>query len=69
MLMRGLGRQDCLPSGDVGLRRVVGMYLACGRRLSAEQLEEALSPFRPFRGLAAFYLAAHWRLRRRPSQE
>ncbi len=64
ILARGLGRSDCLPTGDVGLQRVVGSYLAQGRRLTAVQLEEALSPFRPFRALAAFYLAVHWRLRR-----
>lgn len=64
ILTRGFGRPDCLPAGDVGLRRVVGAYLARGRRLTAAQLERALSPFRPFRSLAAFYLAVHWRLRR-----
>jgi hypothetical protein len=48
---------DCLPSNDVSLRRVVGKYLARGRYLSPEQLEQALSPFTPFRGLAAFYLS------------
>jgi DNA-3-methyladenine glycosylase II len=64
ILARGFGRPDCLPAGDVGLRRVVGAYLARGRRLTAAQLERALSPFRPFRSLAAFYLAVHWRLRR-----
>jgi DNA-3-methyladenine glycosylase II len=56
-LMRGLGRMDCLPSSDVSLRRVVGKYFARGHYLSAEQLEQALSPFTPFRGLAAFYLS------------
>jgi len=64
ILGRGFGRPDCLPSGDVGLRRVVGHYVAGGRRLTAMELEQALAPFKPFRGLAAFYLAVHWRLRR-----
>jgi DNA-3-methyladenine glycosylase II len=62
ILVRGLGRPDALPSDDVGLRRVLGMYFASGQRLSAQQLEESLSPFRRFRGLAAFYLSVHWRL-------
>lgn len=61
-LARGLGRTDCLPAADVGLRRVVGKYLGRGRRLSPAQLERVLSPFRPFRGLAAFYLAVYARL-------
>jgi DNA-3-methyladenine glycosylase II len=68
-LVRGLGRMDCLPSNDVSLRRVVGNYLARGRYLSAEQLEQALAPFTPFRGLAAFYLSVAARVRtgdRRP---
>ena len=63
ILMHGFGRQDCLPSGDAGLQRVLGQYFAAGRRLTATQLEQALSRLRPFRGLAAFYLAVHWRLR------
>jgi len=46
------------------LRRVVGHYLGEGRRLTPAELEQALAPFKPFRGLAAFYLAVHWRLRR-----
>lgn len=62
ILGRGFGRPDCLPAGDVGLQRVVGHYMADGRRLAAAELEEALAPFKPFRGLAAYYLAVHWRL-------
>ncbi|HEY7297948.1 MAG TPA: hypothetical protein VH684_08440 [Xanthobacteraceae bacterium] len=63
MLARGFGRPDALPSSDVGLRRVVGHYFARGRRLTPAQLERALAPFKPFRSLAAYYLAVHWRLR------
>jgi DNA-3-methyladenine glycosylase II len=62
ILVRGLGRPDCLPAADVGLRRAAGEYLAHGRQLSREQLEQALSPFTPFRGLAAFYLSVAARL-------
>ena len=67
ILLRGLGRFDCLPSDDVGLRRTIGRYLSRRRRLSPRQLERALSPFAPFRGLAAFYLAVDWRLQQRDS--
>ncbi len=66
MLARGFGRPDALPSGDVGLHRVLGHYFAQGRRLTPAQLDRSLAPFRPFRGLAAYYLAVHWRLQRRP---
>jgi DNA-3-methyladenine glycosylase II len=62
VLARGLGRLDCLPARDVGLRRVVGRYLAGGARLSPEELESVLSSFAPYRSLAAYYLAAHARL-------
>jgi DNA-3-methyladenine glycosylase II len=65
ILFRGLGRLDCLPSDDVGLRRTISRYLSRRRRLSPSQLERALSPFAPFRGLVAFYLAVHWRLQQR----
>lgn len=63
VLMRGFGRPDCLPLEDIGLRRVIGMYLSHDRYLSPEQLGKALSPFTPFRGLAAFYLSVDARLR------
>src|ERR1051326_6207287 len=62
ILSRGFGRPDILPSADIGLRRAVGHYFANGRRLTAAELEDALAQFKPFRGLAAFYLAVHWRL-------
>lgn len=62
ILSRGLVRPDSLPSGDAGLQRVVGHYFS-GQRLTAEELEHALAPFEPYRGLAAYYLAVHWRLK------
>lgn len=62
-LLRGLGRFDCLPADDIGLRRTIGRYLTHWRRPNPRQLERALSPFTPFRGLAAFYLAVYARLK------
>lgn len=64
LLARGFGRADALPSGDIGLRLVVGHYFGRRGRLTPAQLERALAPFKPFRALAAYYLAVHWRLRR-----
>jgi DNA-3-methyladenine glycosylase II len=61
-LARGLGRPDCLPAGDVGLRRAVGRYLSGGARLSPEDLRRVLAPFAPYRSLTAYYLAVHARL-------
>lgn len=68
ILSRGFGRPDALPSEDVGLRRVIGYYVARGRMLTPDQLERALAAFKPFRGLAAYYLAVHWRLHIRKPQ-
>ena len=65
ILSRGFGRPDALPSEDVGLRRVIGHYVARGRMLTPNQMERALAAFKPFRGLAAYYLSVHWRLRDR----
>ena len=65
ILARGFGRLDCLPAADTGLRSVVGQYFAAGRKLATSELEEALAPFRPYRSLAAYYLAVHWRLQRK----
>jgi len=64
ILARGFGRQDCLPAADAGLRSVAGQYFAAGVKLTAAELEEALAPFKPYRSLAAYYLAVHWRLHR-----
>jgi len=68
ILSRGFGRPDALPSEDVGLRRVIGHYVARGRMLTLNQMERALAAFKPFRGLAAYYLSVHWRLRQRDSK-
>ncbi len=67
-LLRGLGRFDALPAGDIDLRRAIGSYLTRWHRPNPRQLERALSPFRPFRGLAAFYLAVDARLKLRAAR-
>jgi DNA-3-methyladenine glycosylase II len=60
ILIRGLARPDCVPIDDLGVREVVGRYLGNDARPTAEQAAAKLEPFRPFRGLLAFYfLAAH----------
>jgi DNA-3-methyladenine glycosylase II len=60
VLVRGLARTDCVPSDDLGIRDVIGQYLGTGHRLTSQEVAEKLEPFRPYRGLLAFYfLAAH----------
>ena len=56
ILVRGLGRPDCVPADDLGVRTVVGGSLGDGSRMTADEVREALTPFKPYRGLAAFYL-------------
>jgi DNA-3-methyladenine glycosylase II len=58
-LVRGLSRPDCVPESDLGIRSVVGRYLGAGHRLSPQGVLRKLSPFKPYRGLAAFYLLAY----------
>jgi DNA-3-methyladenine glycosylase II len=64
ILVRGLARPDSLPDDDLGLRWIVGKYLGSGRRLTADSVVRKLEPYRPFRGLTAFYLLADYRLSR-----
>ena len=61
-LVRGLSRPDRVPVDDLGIRSVVGHYLGSGKRLSPQGTMRKLSPFKPYRGLAAFYLLAYMRL-------
>jgi DNA-3-methyladenine glycosylase II len=62
ILVRGLARPDSVPEDDLGIRSVIGEYLGQGKRLSALGVARKLEPFRPFRGLTAFYLLAAHRL-------
>jgi len=61
-LVRGLSRPDRAPADDLGVRTVVGRYLGRGQRLSPQGTMRKLSSFKPYRGLAAFYLLAYERL-------
>ena len=63
ILVRGLGRVDCVPTDDLAVRSIVGRYLGDGKRMSEAQVSSAIEPFAQFRGLAVFYLLAHDRLK------
>jgi DNA-3-methyladenine glycosylase II len=60
-LVRGLSRPDRVPADDLAVRSVVGRYLGKGKRLSPQGTKRKLSSFKPYRGLAAFYLLAYER--------
>ncbi|HET6457083.1 MAG TPA: DNA-3-methyladenine glycosylase [Armatimonadota bacterium] len=62
ILVRGLARPDSVPIDDIGIRNVVGEHLGDGKRATAQEVAELLEPFRPFRGLLAFYLLVYHRL-------
>lgn len=62
ILVRGLGRMDAVPYGDLGVQRAAGEVLGDGSRMSPEEVKRALEFCRPFRGLAAFYLLTRRRL-------
>jgi DNA-3-methyladenine glycosylase II len=66
-LVRGLSRPDRVPANDIGIRSVVGRYLGRGQRLSPQGAMRKLSSFKPYRGLAAFYLLAYERLSKDPA--
>lgn len=61
-LVRGLSRPDRIPADDLGIRSVVGRYLGSGKRLTPQGTLQKLSAFKPYRGLAAFYLLAYERI-------
>jgi 3-methyladenine DNA glycosylase/8-oxoguanine DNA glycosylase len=58
ILARGLGRADAVPANDLGIKTVLGRALGAGCRLTAAEVDHALPPFQPYRGLATLYLLA-----------
>ncbi len=63
-LVRGLARPDSVPVDDLAVRSVVGEYLGdAQQRPSADEITKLLQPFKPYRGLLAFYLLAAKRLK------
>jgi 3-methyladenine DNA glycosylase/8-oxoguanine DNA glycosylase len=46
----------------LGLQKLIGFYLGDGKRMTARQVREAMVPFAPYRGIAAFYMMVYYRL-------
>jgi 3-methyladenine DNA glycosylase/8-oxoguanine DNA glycosylase len=60
MALRGQGRYDQLPAGDLGLLQLVGRILSGGNpraRASEEQVRELFAPYGEWAGLAAVHAA------------
>jgi DNA-3-methyladenine glycosylase II len=54
VLMRGLGRRDVIPAGDMGLRSAVGVFQGLPGNASELAVRELAESWRPFRGDIAF---------------
>jgi 3-methyladenine DNA glycosylase/8-oxoguanine DNA glycosylase len=57
-LMFHLGREDVLPTGDLGLRTAAKRAYRLRGDTSPERLERLAAPWRPYRSIATWYL---WR--------
>lgn len=55
VLMRGLGAQDIIPAGDLGLRAIIGRWYGLERTATEEEVREIAEPWAPYRGWASFY--------------
>ncbi len=56
VLLRGYGRIDAFPVYDVGGRNGLQKWLEMANKLSVEDTERILSPWKPFAGLLYFHL-------------
>jgi DNA-3-methyladenine glycosylase II len=60
-LLRGLGRLDAFPAGDLGLQLAAQRVLGLGQRPSEGELRSVAERWRPWRGYAALYLWGYLR--------
>jgi DNA-3-methyladenine glycosylase II len=56
LLLRGFGRPDAIPAGDMGLRAIVGRLHGLGRNATEAEVRAAAEPFAPYRGYLAMTL-------------
>jgi DNA-3-methyladenine glycosylase II len=59
VLLRGLGRLDVFPSGDVGAARTLGRIL--GRTIEPPAAVQFAARFAPLRGMLYFCMLGHAR--------
>lgn len=56
LLLRGFGRADAIPAGDMGLRAIVGRLYGYGRNASEGEVRTLAEAWAPWRGYVAMYL-------------
>ncbi len=56
VLLRGLGRLDVFPRGDIGAQASLNRWLKAGGRISDIELEDVMSKWRGYGGLVYFHL-------------
>jgi 3-methyladenine DNA glycosylase/8-oxoguanine DNA glycosylase len=55
LALKGQGRFDRLPAGDLAYIKLVGRLLNLGRRATVEEVHEFFAPYEPFKGLAGVF--------------
>lgn len=55
VLMRGLGAVDSIPTGDIGLRAIIGRAYGLGRHASEEEVRARAQSWVGWRGWATFF--------------
>jgi len=56
----GRGDLDSLPAGDLAYVKLVGRLAGLGRRAEIPEIEEYFAPYEPYRGIAGYFLGAHY---------
>jgi DNA-3-methyladenine glycosylase II len=56
LLLRGFGRPDAIPAGDMGLRSLLGRLHGLGRNATEAEVRRMAEAWAPWRGYVAFYL-------------
>ncbi len=64
VLMRGLGAQDAIPAGDIGLRAAIGRAYGLGRHATEAEVRERAAAWAGWRGWATFFWWHHVQMER-----
>jgi 3-methyladenine DNA glycosylase/8-oxoguanine DNA glycosylase len=56
LALKGLGRFDRLPAGDLAYIKLIGTLCRLGRRATVEEVHEFFAPYEPYKGLAGVFV-------------